>query len=147
MLSNTLIAGTAIQWQELPSDSGLSQKHNYRITGRVQIEFISTCFLQSFLASKEGEQRLAQLKERFEQGGQAKLPAEAQALLSTWHQEQEGELATLRAHCQGRHKQLDDILHNLNRYMEEGLIIAISCYCCFDSFMTLSSVCMRNITI
>lgn len=105
------------------------------------------CFLQSFLASKEGEQRLAQLKERFEQGGQAKLPAEAQALLSTWHQEQEGELATLRAHCQGRHKQLDDILHNLNRYMEEVLIMAISCYSCFDSFMTLSLVCMRNITI
>ncbi len=46
-------------------------------------------------------------------------------MLSTWHQEQEGELATLRAHCQGRHKQLDDILHNLNRYMEEVLIIAI----------------------
>ncbi len=85
----------------------------------------SLCFLQSFLASKEGEQRLARLKERFEQGKQAKLPAEAQALLSTWHQEQEGELATLRAHCQGRHKQLDDILHNLNRYMEEVLIIAI----------------------
>lgn len=83
------------------------------------------CFLQSFLASKEGEQRLAQLKERFEQGEQAKLAAEAQTLLSTWHQEQEGELATLRAHCQGRHKQLDDILHNLNRYMEEVLIIAI----------------------
>uniref|UniRef100_A0A671NG48 KASH domain-containing protein n=1 Tax=Sinocyclocheilus anshuiensis TaxID=1608454 RepID=A0A671NG48_9TELE len=75
--------------------------------------------LTSFLASKEGEQRLAQLKERFEQGGQAKLPAEAQALLSTWHQEQEGELATLRAHCQGRHKQLDDILHNLNSLHEE----------------------------
>uniref|UniRef100_A0A9J8A0G7 Nesprin-2-like n=1 Tax=Cyprinus carpio carpio TaxID=630221 RepID=A0A9J8A0G7_CYPCA len=75
--------------------------------------------LTSFLASKEGEQRLAQLKERFERGGQAKLPTEAQALLSTWHQEQEGELATLRAHCQGRHKQLDDILHNLNSLQEE----------------------------
>lgn len=76
------------------------------------------CFLQSFLASKEGEQRLAQLKERFERGGKAKVPSEAQALLSTWHQEQEGELATLRAHCQGRHKQLDDILHDLNRYVD-----------------------------
>jgi len=89
------------------------------------------CFLQSFLASKEGENRLAQLKERFERGEQAKVPSEAQALLSSWHQEQEGELATLRAHCQGRHKQLDDILHNLNRYMDLAHIIAICCYCFF----------------
>lgn len=104
-------------------------------------------FLQSFLASKEGEQRLGQLKERFEQGGQAKLPAEAQALLSTWHQEQEGELATLRAHCQGRHKQLDDILHNLNRY---GRSSHHSCWLLLLFqliYVFMSLVCKRNITI
>lgn len=34
-LYNTLIARTAIQWQESPDDCSFSQKHNYRITGRV----------------------------------------------------------------------------------------------------------------
>lgn len=82
-------------------------------------------FLQSFLSSKEGEQRLGQLKEMFERSGMEKIPSEAQALLSTWQQEQEGELATLRAHCHGRHKQLVDIIDNLNKYVEIN-----SCHSC-----------------
>ncbi|KTF78168.1 hypothetical protein cypCar_00022230 [Cyprinus carpio] len=106
-------------FEEWLQDEQLSVNECFENPERKQDIETSMQRLTSFLASKEGEQRLAQLKERFEQGGQAKLPAEAQALLSTWHQEQEGELATLRAHCQGRHKQLDDILHNLNSLHEE----------------------------
>uniref|UniRef100_A0AAR2KFY0 Calponin-homology (CH) domain-containing protein n=1 Tax=Pygocentrus nattereri TaxID=42514 RepID=A0AAR2KFY0_PYGNA len=73
--------------------------------------------LQGFLASKEGEQRLLQVKESVESKGQ--IPAETQAQLCVWQQEQEGEMATLRAHCQGRHKQLHDILRKLNSLQEE----------------------------
>ena len=69
--------------------------------------------MQGFLDSKEGEQRLVQVKESVERKGQ--IPPETQAQLSLWQQEQEGEMATLRAHCQGRHKQLHDILLKLTR--------------------------------
>lgn len=71
--------------------------------------------MQDFLASEEGEQRLAQVKKALEKRGQEEIPPETQAELCAWQQEQEGELATLQAHCQGRHKQLDDILIKLNR--------------------------------
>ncbi|XP_067242791.1 nesprin-2 isoform X14 [Chanodichthys erythropterus] len=106
-------------FEEWLQDEQLSVNECFENPERKQDVEMSMQRLTSFLASKEGEQRLAQLKERFERGGQAKIPSDAQALLSTWHQEQEGELATLRAHCQGRHKQLDDILQNLNSLQEE----------------------------
>lgn len=55
------------------------------------------------------------MKKSLEKRGQEEVPAEIQAELCAWQQEQEGELNTLRAHCQGRHKQLEDILIKLNR--------------------------------
>ncbi|MCJ8731015.1 hypothetical protein PDJAM_G00191160 [Pangasius djambal] len=76
--------------------------------------------LQDFLASEEGEQRLAQVKKALEKKGQeTQVPAETQAELCAWQQEQEGELTTLRAHCQGRHNQLEDILIKLSSLQAE----------------------------
>ncbi|TSV02080.1 Nesprin-2 [Bagarius yarrelli] len=69
--------------------------------------------LEDFLASEEGDQRLAQVKKALEKRGQEEVSAETHAELCAWQQEQEGELNTLRAHCQGRHKQLKDILIQL----------------------------------
>ncbi|XP_062851798.1 nesprin-2 [Trichomycterus rosablanca] len=74
--------------------------------------------LKDFLVSGEGEQRLSQVKNAIEKKDQ-EIPAETQVQLSTWQQEQEGELSTLRAHCHGRHKQLEDILFKLNSLQEE----------------------------
>lgn len=55
------------------------------------------------------------MKKASEKRGQEEIPAETQAELCAWQQEQEGELTTLRAHCQGRHKQLEDIINKLSR--------------------------------
>lgn len=71
--------------------------------------------MQDFLASEEGEQQLAQVKKALEKRDQEEVPAETQAELCGWQQEQEAELTALRAHSQGRHKQLEDILSKLNR--------------------------------
>ncbi|TRY90471.1 hypothetical protein DNTS_015631 [Danionella cerebrum] len=106
-------------FEEWLQDEQLSVNECFENPERKQDVEISMQRLTCFLDSREGEQHLTQLKERFMSSGQLKVSSEAQALFSTWHQEQEGELATLKAHCQGRHKQLDDIIQNFNCLQEE----------------------------
>lgn len=74
--------------------------------------------LTGFLASKSGENRMSMLKKHVERG-RGQIPAQQLSQLSAWLQDQEEELATLRAHCQGRQSQLDSILNTLHSLQEE----------------------------
>ncbi|XP_048093066.1 nesprin-1-like, partial [Alosa alosa] len=75
--------------------------------------------LTSFLSSKEGEQRLSQLRERVESSGTERLGAEPQAQLQVLVQEQQDELDTFRAHCRDRLTLMQDIMKNINSLQEE----------------------------
>lgn len=50
---------------------------------------------------------------------QERLPQGQAEGLHSWLEEQEEELATFRAHCQDRHKQLETCLHTINRCVDE----------------------------
>lgn len=75
---------------------------------------VSFFFYQCFLASKDGEKHLGQVREHLERGRE-QVPPEQLAHLKSWLGEQEKELATFRTHCQGRQSQLDTVLRTLNR--------------------------------
>uniref|UniRef100_W5MW17 Spectrin repeat containing, nuclear envelope 2a n=1 Tax=Lepisosteus oculatus TaxID=7918 RepID=W5MW17_LEPOC len=74
--------------------------------------------LTEFLACREGERRIARLKESLSSVG-AQLPEAQSSSLSAWLQEQEEELNTFRSHCQNKHSQLDAGLRTLDSLQEE----------------------------
>ncbi|KAJ8288954.1 hypothetical protein COCON_G00016130 [Conger conger] len=73
---------------------------------------------QGFLGFKEGERRLARLKERLANAGE-ELHSDQLDPLSVLLQDQEKELTTFRAHCQDRHNHLEACLGTLNSLREE----------------------------
>ncbi|MBN3317201.1 SYNE2 protein, partial [Atractosteus spatula] len=76
--------------------------------------------ITEFLACREGERRIARLKECLSSVG-AQLPEAQSSSLLAWLQEQEEELNTFRSHCQNKHSQLDVGLRTLDRERFDAL--------------------------
>ncbi|XP_071368199.1 nesprin-2-like [Centroberyx affinis] len=74
--------------------------------------------LAGFLASKDGERRLDQLRDQLERGRE-QVPAQQLAQLADWLKEQQEEVATFRTHCLNRQKQMESVLSTLNSLQEQ----------------------------
>ncbi|KAJ7990956.1 hypothetical protein DPEC_G00292250 [Dallia pectoralis] len=113
-----VIKSESLSFEEWIQDLQLSLNECFESPGCRQDVETSIQKLSCFLASKDGEELLSQLREHVERGSQ-QLPPEQIAQFTDWLMEQGEELATFRTHCQSRHSQLDTVLSNLNSLQQK----------------------------
>lgn len=73
--------------------------------------------LQAFLKAEDAERRLEQLKDQLKRASQ-QVPPQELSELSDWLKEQQEEVATFKAHCRNRQKQMESLLSDMNRYLQ-----------------------------